>query len=73
MEQQGRRLRRYRERNRSSSVPREYHYRSRTYRQTCAPVLALVDDSNVNGIALPSDWRIVLPPPRMIGSIVYLN
>jgi len=36
-------------------------------------VLALVDDSNVNGIALPSDGKIVLPPPRMIGSIVYLN
>src|SRR6185369_17831404 len=47
--------------------------RARTYRQTCAPVLAFAVDSNVNGIALPFSAKIVFPPPRMIGSIVSNN
>src|SRR5262245_53397986 len=56
--------------NRLSADPR---YRARTYRQTCAPLLALAVDSSVNGIAFPSSAKIVFPPPRMIGSIVSNN
>src|SRR5262245_5374794 len=52
---------------------RERDYRARTYRQTCAPLLALAVDSSVNGIAFPSSAKIVFPPPRMIGSIVSNN